>query len=423
MSGEGTVHVVGAGLAGLGAAVALIKAGRRVVVHEAAGHAGGRCRSFDDATLGRRIDNGNHLILSGNRSARGFLDDIGAADQVSGPREAVFPFMDLRTGAAWRVAVGRGRLPLWMFKAENRPPATGSWDMLRGLGLLRASADQTVAQCLGSSRAFPTFWEPLALAVLNTAAEEGAAQLLGRVMAETVGHGRRACRPLIARTGLGDAFVSPAVNHLRSHGAEVRFKARLRSIDFDERGVTGLAFGDARVGLASGDCVVLAVPPWVAIDLVPGLVAPTDHRPIVNAHFRLPAGAVAVPFLGLVGGTSQWLFVRDDFASVTISAAVREVEEDAEYLARRMWPEVAAATGMPVDFQDNPPPHRIVKEKRATFAQTPEQVRRRPPARTRWQNLFLAGDWVDNGLPATIEGSLRSGSLAARYADIPQGRP
>jgi predicted NAD/FAD-dependent oxidoreductase len=105
------------------------------------------------------------------------------------------------------------------------------------------------------------------------------------------------------------------------------------------------------------------------------------------------------------------VFRRRDLASVTVSAATRIVDDEAEALARRLWNDVAAALGLP---REPMPPWRIVKEKRATFAQTPDQLRRRPGAATRWRNLALAGDWTDTGLPATIEGAIRSGAAAAR---------
>lgn len=405
--------MVGAGLAGLSAAVALSKAGRQVTVYEAAGHAGGRCRSYDDEALGRRIDNGNHLVLSGNESVQGYLRDIGAADALTGPGEAAFPFIDVRTGERWRVAIGEGRLPWWMFSAARRPPGTSAIDMLKGLSLLRAGDRETVAGCLAGSRAYEGFWEPLALAVLNTEPVEGSASLLGAVLRETVVRGGSACRPLIARTGLGDAFVEPALALLANHGIEVQFAARLRELELEGSDIRGLRFSDRDVPLDSGDTVILAVPAWVAESLVHGLDVPTTHRAIVNAHYLLSEPCDDVSFLGLVGGVAQWLFVRGDVASVTVSAADDLADEDASHIAEKIWPEVAQALDIKIQSL---PRYRIIKEKRATFAQTPAEVRCRPVAATTWRNLWLAGDWIDTGLPATIEGALKSGRQAAGLA-------
>ena len=405
------VHVVGAGLAGLSCAVRLAGAGRRVGVYEAAGHAGGRCRSFHDEALGRTIDNGNHLLLSGNRAALDYLREIGASDSLTGPEPAAFPFFDLDTGHRWTVRPGSGWFPWWIFNARRRVPETAPGDYLRGLGLAWAGRRDTVAQCLVPGTAlYRRFWEPLCVAVLNTAAEEAAAALLWPVLRETFGRGQAACRPLIARHGLSAGFIDPALRVLEARSASVSLNHRLRALNFDGDRVSALEFGGTRSSVGPEDCVVLAVPPAASAALVPDLVTPRQSRAIVNGHFRLDRTAPEVTFLGLVGGTCQWLFVRGNIASVTASAADALAEEPAAAIAERMWPEVARA----LDLGAAPlPDHRIVKEKRATFAQTPEEAARRPGARTAWRNLFLAGDWTDTGLPATIEGSVRSGRTAA----------
>ncbi len=406
-----TVHVVGAGLAGLSCAVALLRAGRDVMVHESAGHAGGRCRSFHDDALERTIDNGNHLVLSGNHAVLGYLAAIGASDRLVGPERAEFPFLDLDDGRRWTVRPNPGRLAWWILSPARRVPGTRAVDYLRGLRLARAGPGATVAECLDTGTAlYRRFWEPLALSVLNARPEEGAAVLLGAVLGETFGRGEAACRPRIAAEGLSRTFVDPALALL---GDRVRFKRRLRSLDLDRDRVGALEFDDRRVPLAEADSVVLAVPPAAAAGLVPGLAVPAASRAIVNGHFRLAEPRGAVSFLGLVGGVGQWLFVRRDVASVTVSAADALAAEPAEAIAPVLWREVARALGLngaPL------PAWRIVKEKRATFAQLPAETARRPATRTAWGNLLLAGDWTDTGLPATLEGAVRSGHAAAEAA-------
>lgn len=423
----GTVHVIGAGLAGLSAALRLTRpstgtgtgTGGKVVIHEAAGHAGGRCRSLHDDTLGCLIDNGNHLLLAGNTAAMAYLDEIGARDTLFVPDEPAFPFFDLASGARWTVRPNRGRLPWWIFSPSRRVPGTRARDYLAARRLGTKDPQATVSGCLDDGGAlFQRFWEPLAVSILNTAAEEGAASLLWPVFVEIFGRGGAAARPCLAREGLSASLVEPALVCLRARGAEVRFGQRLRALEDTDGRVTGLDFGDGPVRLEAGDQVVLAVPPAAAASLLPGIEAPTDSRPIVNAHFRLeapPETANGLPFLGLVGGAAHWLFIRGPIVSVTVSAAVDLVDEPADTIARKLWADVARALERPAGPL---PPWRVLKEKRATFAQTPAAAARRPGTRTRLANLALAGDWTDTGLPATIEGAIRSGIAAAEKVTI-----
>ena len=410
----GTVHVVGAGLAGLAAAVRAAQAGRRVVVYESAPQAGGRCRSLFDDVLGRTIDNGNHLILSGNTAVAAYLAAIGAGDVLVGPERADYPFLDLQTGERWTLRPGVGRIPWWVLCPRRRIPGTALVDYIAGLKLAWVRPTATIADCFDrKSILFRRFWEPMAVAVLNAQPEEAAAALLWPVLWETFGRGEVACRPRLARQGLGPALVEPALAFLKRCGAQVSFNARLRSLMFEGDRVAALDLGREAVALAAADSLVLAVPPGPAAALVPDLIVPRESRAILNGHFLLEGGGRPPAMLGVVGGLTHWIFVRDDIASVTVSAADAVIDEPAEVLAGRLWGEVRRA----LELGERPlPAYRILKEKRATFAQTPVDVARRPGTRTTWKNLFLAGDWTDTGLPATIEGALRSGGKAAEAA-------
>jgi hypothetical protein len=184
---------------------------------------------------------------------------------------------------------------------------------------------------------------------------------------------------------------------------------RLREIRFAGQRAVVLEFENRSVALGDDAAAVIAVPPLAARELLPDLETPDEFRAIVNAHFRVepPPGQPAI--LGIVNGMSEWLFAFPDRLSVTISNADRLIDRPRDELAAWLWRETAALSGLPAEL----PPWRIVKEKRATFAATPAQNAKRPPPRTRWENVALAGDWTQTGLPATIEGAVRSGYKAA----------
>jgi len=405
-----TVHIIGAGLAGLSAAVRLTSLGKPVVIHEATAFAGGRCRSYHDASVGMTIDNGNHLLLSGNHAALDYLRDIGAADRLIGPRQPEFSFVDLLSGERWTLRFNDGPVPFWIFNARRRVPGTSPLDYLPLARMLWAPAGKTVGEVIAcKGTLYERLVEPLIVAALNIDAPLGAARLAGAIVRETLAVGGRACRPLIAREGLGATLIEPALALLQQRGATVRFEHQLRAMRFSPGRVEALDFGAETIALTADDAVVLAVPPYAASSLISGLEAPNEFCAIVNGHFRIEPPADLPPILGVLNATVQWIFSFPGRVSVTISAGDRLIDTPREELAKRLWDEVARVTGLPATL----PPWQIVRERRATFAATPAQDAKRPGAATQWRNLALAGDWTDTGLPATIEGAIRSGNRAA----------
>jgi squalene-associated FAD-dependent desaturase len=404
------VHVVGAGLAGLSAAVALTSRGVPVVLSEAAKQAGGRCRSYHDSVLDMVIDNGNHLVLSGNKAVQRYLRAIGAEDCVVGPDHAEFPFFDLVSGQAWTLRLNDGPLPWWVLVAARRVPGTQFSDYLALATLLWRHPGRRIGEVLSChGPLWDKFLRQLLVSALNTAAQDGSADLAGAVVRETFAKGGGSIRPRLAMPSLNEAFIEPALQRLQRSGAEIRLGRRLGAVKLQGERVTGLTFMDGEQAVGAQEQVILAVPPWTAQELLPDLVAPDTFCAIVNAHFKIAPPADAPLLVGLVGGTAEWVFAFPDRLSVTVSAADRLLDMDTEELTALLWRDVAAVHKLP----SAPPPCRIVREKRATFAATPAQDARRPPSRTRWTNLFLAGDWTATGLPATIEGALRSGETAA----------
>jgi squalene-associated FAD-dependent desaturase len=407
---QNTVHIIGAGISGLSAAVRLANANYKVHVHEATQQAGGRCRSYFDAATNLTIDNGNHLLLSGNRHAVAYARSIGTEAGLVGPKRAQFPFVDLTTGQRWQLDLGESRLPTWVFDEARRVPDTGLLDYLALMPLIWARQSTLVGdaiRCEGTL--YQRLVQPLLLAALNVDPPEGSAGLAGAVVRETLLAGGQACRPLIAREGLSAVLVEPAIKLLQDKGASVQFGHELREFGMSAERVGELKFGDDAVTVGPDEAVIMAVPPRPAAGLLPGLKTPTKFRAIVNAHFRFDPPKEMPPILGVVGGLVEWLFAFPQRLSVTISNGDRLVDMPREELAQAIWRDVCKAAGMAGEL----PPWQVVRERRATFEATPEQNALRPGASTSWKNLFLAGDWTDTGLPATIEGSVRSGNRAA----------
>ena len=407
-----TAHIIGAGISGLSAAVRLANANYKVQVHEATQQAGGRCRSYFDAATNLTIDNGNHLLLSGNRHAMAYAKSIGTEAGLVGPKRAQFWFVDLSTGQRWQLDLGDSRLPLWVFDEARRVPDTGVLDYLALMPLIWAGTDKLVGKAIPcEGTLYQRLVQPLLLAALNVDPPEGSAGLAGAVVRETLLAGGQACRPLIARDGLSSVLIEPAIKLLQDKGASIRFGHELREFTMAGNTIGELKFGDDTIAVAPEDVVVLAVPPRPAAALLPGLRTPSKFRAIVNAHFRFDPPKSSPPILGVVGGLVEWLFAFPQRLSVTISNGDRLVDMPREELAQAIWRDVCKAAGLQGDLPL--PPWQIVRERRATFEATPEQNALRPGPVTAYKNLFLAGDWTDTGLPATIEGSVRSGDRAA----------
>jgi squalene-associated FAD-dependent desaturase len=389
----------------------LAKASYKVHLHEATQQAGGRCRSYFDAATNLTIDNGNHLLLSGNRHALAYAKSIGTEAGLVGPKTAQFPFVDLTTGQRWLLDLGDNRLPLWLFDESRRVPDTGVRDYLGLMPLVWAGQGTLVGDAIRcDGTLYQRLVQPLLLAALNVDPPIGSAGLAGAIVRETLLAGGQACRPLIAREGLSAVLVEPAIKLLQEKGAAVNFGHELHGFDMAADRVGALKFGgDDTVTIGPDDAVVMAVPARPAASLLPGLKTPTKFRAIVNAHFRFDPPRDMPPILGVIGGLVEWLFAFPQRLSITISNGDRLIDTPREELAQALWRDVCTAGGVSGEL----PPWQIVRERRATFEATPEQNALRPGAVTGLKNLFLAGDWTDTGLPATIEGSVRSGDRAA----------
>ncbi|WP_175691100.1 hydroxysqualene dehydroxylase HpnE [Burkholderia anthina] len=408
-----TVHVIGAGLAGLSAAVELQRRGRRIVLHDAHAHAGGRCRSWFDGTLNTTLDSGLHQVFAGQPAMQRYLRAIGAADQLAGPALPECEMVDVASQQRWTLRFGDGRWPSWLFDAASRAPGTTPFDYLVLASLAFARTGRSLAQTM---RCDGVLWErwlrPFFLGMLNVEPRHASAELARAALCGTFAAGGPGCRPLVARHGLGSAFVEPALRMLQHGGAQIRLNSRLDALAFGAHGnaVDAVVLGGERIDLAPGDALVLAVPPEVAQPLVPDLTAPDTFGAVVTAYFAVDTPAGSPLQTNVVNGVVDAVRAGGGPLAATIRDAGRWLDMPRDVLARRIWEDVARVSGA---NPDTLPAWQLVVEPRAGFAAVPSQEMKRPAVRTRWTNLVLAGDWIATGLPATIEGAIRSGQLAA----------
>ncbi|HSP23806.1 MAG TPA: FAD-dependent oxidoreductase [Saliniramus sp.] len=469
-----TFHIVGAGVAGLAAAVRAVERGAKVRLYEAAPQAGGRCRTVLAAD-GFSHDNGTHVLLGANPRALDFLRRIDALERWIEPEPDGLPVFDLRNGELRHVGVS----PFSWLRADRRPEGVGLADIPRLARLVAPLPDRAIGSIFAGRPILDSFIDPLTVAVLNTPVETASARRLGRALRQVARRGGG--RLFVAREGLGPDLVAPALDWLAARGVEIETGARLRALEVREGRVVGLVFAGRSVVVGEGEKVVLALPPQEIARLIPQVKVPDQFEPIVNAHFAIHHEPPSTPlpchprrreapgrgssrdadealptveagmnltagspspapqerlrpgmtrtgeaggggreftprFIGMRGALSQWLLVRHDHVSVTVSAAGSSVDEHPDALIARIWNEIAPAmraAGLNVHRGEG---SRVVKEKRATIRQEAGPDRRLPVSP--YANLALAGDWISD-LPATIESATISGedSVATLLAE------
>ncbi len=399
----GRTHIVGAGIAGLSAALAITEAGGEAVLYEAAPQAGGRCRTISSAK-GFSHDNGTHVLLTANRHALGLLKSVGARDRWIEPEQNGLPLYDLPTHTMRRI----GLSPWSWLWPSRRPNGLGLADLSRLLRLAFPAQECSVASIIGNRPIMDSLIGPFTVAVLNTPPSMASARRLGCALRRLMWP--RAGRLLVAKNGLSEDLVQPVIETLQARGVLILAGQRLRNLLTSGERVIGLSLTDRTVALGPHDRVILALPPFEVERLLPALPVPQRFEAILNVHFHMP-GLDKPRFIGFTGALTQWLLVRRDHLSVTVSAADAAIADNTTDLAALIWREIAPTLrDLGLDASaDHQPRARIVKEKRATIRQDATPLPQ-PPLRP-LANLALAGDWIGT-MPATIESAVISGKEA-----------
>jgi len=425
---DNRVAIIGAGYAGLVAAVELAAAGRRVELFEASRTLGGRARRID--AEGTVLDNGAHILVGAYRETLRLMRTVGIdSDRVlrRHPLHLEYPGEMRIAAPSWLPA------PLhmaWALLAARGLPLTDKLAAVRFMRAMEAQRfrlpEDTTASALFAAhgqgeRLRRYLWEPLCVAALNTEAERGSAQVFLNVLRDSLAADRAASDLLLPATDFSELLPEPAAAWLAANGSTVHRSCRIEGLQRTDAGWM-LASADETHGPYAN--VILAVAPYHLGKLIDGLplaalvetLQAFEWEPIVTAYLAYPP-EVRLPFamVGVAGGHAQWLFDRGALCgqpgliAAVISAHGRHEELDHDELCSRIAAETERAVGRPL-----PPPHwqRVIVEKRATFACTPGL--RRPACATGLPGLHLAGDYVAGEYPATIEGAVRSGATAAR---------
>jgi squalene-associated FAD-dependent desaturase len=441
---RGTAIVIGAGVAGLSAAVRLADAGFAVTVLERAPRGGGRTSVFTDRETGERVDNGQHVLFGCYRETYALLDRIGTAHLAPlQPRLSLAMARD--DGRQFTLACPDVRPPWHLVAGVMRWRALSIADRLAILrigGVIQRArrhgaatvarevpADWTVSRWLaahGQTRGLCDWlWHPLAFAALNQSPDTAAAAPFVRVVAELFGPRVEDSAVGLSKVPLDELFVAPAVRAIESLGGVVRFKTDVRIIVGGDARVRGVRTDD---GDLAADVVVSAVP-WFAFgDLWPdgappeiaeiaGRASQMASSPIVTVNLWLDGPVLPQPFVGFVGGPMHWAFDKHAIVgesaqhlSIVSSGAVDLVGRDNAAITAAAVAQLSSA--LPAMRARRVLRSVVVREHRASFSLAPGGPAR-PGAATPIAGFYLAGDWTDTGLPATIESAALSGRIAA----------
>jgi hydroxysqualene dehydroxylase len=441
-SSKPEVVVVGGGFAGLAAAVDLAERGRGVLLLERRAFLGGRAYSFLDRTTGDTVDNGQHLMMGCYRHTLGFLEKIGALGNIKFQPNSRVDFLSDTDGHA-AFACPPLPAPLHLLAGLARLKTVGWGDRVRALGVGLALkrmngdrarlADITVREWLDelgqSKRIQHRFWDLIALATLNEAPERASADMFARVIEEAFLHTRRDSTMVISRVGLSEMYTADAQRFVEERGGEVRVNATVERVEFEGGRAGGLILrGGERV---EPDAVVSAVPYFalrtmIAPEVAAGVEAfrhlgDFQSAPIVSINLWYAEPVTDLEFVGLLDSPVEWVFNKNavgasrgryQHLALVISGAhaaaklpKEEITEMAVNEMRRFFPAAR---------KQRPAHSFVVREHHATISHTVGVARLRPAQRTPFANFFLAGDWTDTGLPATIEGAVWSGQECAR---------
>jgi len=440
------VIIIGGGFAGLSAAVELSSAGFRVTLIEQRRFLGGRAFSFFDKNTGLELDNGQHILMGCYENTFRFLEKIGVTDKLYFQKDLCVDFLDT-TGTAYRLSCLPLPAPLHILSGILRFKAISPSERIRMLNMAKgvlfsnatnSSHDLTITEWLKrlgqGEKARETLWDIITLATMNEHPDKSSAAIFRNVMKKAFFSLRRNSRIVLPVVPLSRLFAEAAEIYIKKNGGSIEKGIAVSALLTGNNSVSGVKLKDGRV--FRGDYYISAVPYYSVQRLFAGTgfsgtagflgtelnsVPALQPSPIISIHLLFNTPLTEHTFVALLNSPIQWVFNKEkifrDIAyrgllSLVISGAHEYIDVPSEKLveiALRELKKVIPATSTARLLSC-----KVIKERHATFSPQPGVDKFRPSQKTSIKNLFLAGDWTDTGLPATIEGAVLSGQKCAK---------
>jgi len=418
------VIVIGGGFAGLTAAAYLAKNKFKVTLLEASPKLGGRAYSFLDKDTNSVIDNGQHILMGCYYETLKFLSLIGAKEnfhfqkrlEVNFVKEG-FQILSLKSFPfIYPINLLIGLLKFEAISLSDRLSLLKVFFKLPFLSSHKFS-NMNIKEWLEkenqSQNVQDAFWRILAVGALNTSIEKASAKIFVDILKQIFLKGNKAATIVLPKYGLSESYCKNAEEFIVKNGGEIILSEPVEKLIISENRVTEIHSSE-KVFL-DFDLVISAIPTFALnriIEDVRNIVFPDfKYSSILNIHLWCKENKIPDGFFGLINSPVHWVFNKGTHLNIVISAANELVNKSDEDLKEMVKDE------MKKFFLINPElitRYKIIKEKRATFIPSNEIIDKRPVQETQIKNLILAGDWVDTGLPSTIESAVKSGRVAAK---------
>ncbi|MBI5727704.1 MAG: FAD-dependent oxidoreductase [Ignavibacteriales bacterium] len=414
--------VVGGGLSGLSAAVHLANNNYQVTLLEASPKIGGRSYSFHDDVLDAIVDNGQHIIMGCYNATMAFIRLTNAENRFV-YQDALDITTVMPSQKMFRLSASTNAYPINLLSGVLNYNVLNFSEQLSAVWLLvkalfpvpkNTNLQQWLEKNGQTENANKALWEFLAVGALNTSMQKADAAIFIKIIRRIFLHGNFASTIILPKDSLTNSFITPALDFLKSHKTSVLLSSRVTEILRTGNRVTGVV---TTSGVYNDfDEVVLAIPPY-AVAKIKGLdevVGEIDtgftYSSILTVHCKVAEHTLNRPFYGLIGSPINWVFVHGNMLTTVTSDADEYTRFSDNEILSLVQREVLHYLGITPDKLQS---HRIIREKRATFIPNSANLLRRPSTITAAKNLFLAGDWINTGLPATIESAILSGKMAA----------
>lgn len=427
------VVIAGAGLAGLSAAVELASNGYIVDLYESSKKGGGRAYSFPNVFPSNpgsyskfTIDNGQHIMMGCYKNTLSFLEKTDSINKLSIQEKLCVKYYD-RVGNLYSLKSGILPYPINLLQAISGYNFLSFRQKVKAILFIRklfflettTLNSMTVSDWLKregqTDELLKGVWEILCVGAMNSPLEKTSASSFATVLKEIFLRGRNNANIIIPKCGLSELFVDGGVKFIKESGGSINFSNPLEKIEFAEGKVTKIKFREGEI--ENPENVILALPHH-AIKKITGIQdilgkvveREMEYSSITTFHLLLKINPLKDEFLALINSPVQWVFNHGDYiTTVTSSSNEWNAKEESEIL-KIVLDELEWYLGIQ---KSDVISHKMIKEKRATFICGGDNLGIRMPSLTPIQNLFLAGDWTDTGLPATIEGAILSGITAA----------